>query len=112
MKDAVVRARIDAALKEQAVAVLKENALDMSEAIRIFLQQVVRRQGLPFAVRDPVVVRPISGKQARAMKRASQARDQALIAKGAVPAEAMLLLRPERLAGARVEWPEAPLIDD
>ena len=111
MKNAVVRARIDAALKEQAAAVLKENALDMSDAIRIFLQQVVRRRGLPFAVRDPAV-RPISGKQSRAMKRASQARDQALVAQGAVPAEAMLLLRPDRLAGARLEWPEESLIDE
>lgn len=105
MKTAIVRARIDAVLKKQATAVLEANALGMSDAIRIFLQQVVRRDGLPFAVRDPGV-RAVSGKRLRAMKRASQARDRALAERGDVPPESMLLLRPERLRGARVEWPE------
>lgn len=107
MKDTVVRARIDVDLKERATAVLEANALGMSDAIRIFLQQVVRRGGLPFAVRDPGV-RAVPGKQLRAMKRASQARDRALAQRGDVSAEAMLLLRPERLRGARIEWPEEP----
>lgn len=105
MKNAVVRARIDADLKEQAMVVLEANALGMSDAIRIFLQQVVRRGGLPFAVRDPGV-RAVPGKQLRAMKRASQARDRALVQRADLPAESMLFLRPERLRGARVEWPE------
>lgn len=107
MKTTVVRARIDAELKEQATAVLAANALGMSDAIRIFLQQVVRRGGLPFAVRDPEV-RAVPGKQLRAMKRASQARDRALAQRRDVAPEAMLLLRPERLRGARLEWPEEP----
>ena len=43
MKDAVVRARIDIELKAQAAAVLKANDLELSDAIRLFLRQVVRR---------------------------------------------------------------------
>jgi DNA-damage-inducible protein J len=105
MKNTIVRARIDADLKKQATAVLEGNALGMSAAIRIFLQHVVRRGGLPFAVRDPGV-RAVPGKQLRAMKRASQVRDLALAMRENVPPEAMLLLRPERLRGARIEWPE------
>ncbi|TLY73857.1 MAG: type II toxin-antitoxin system RelB/DinJ family antitoxin [Gammaproteobacteria bacterium] len=110
MKEAVVRARIDVELKVQAAAVLKANDLELSDAIRLFLRQVVRRGGLPFAVRDPGV-RVISGKQMWAMKRKAQARDHALAARSEAPAEAMLLLRPQRLRGARIEWPDAPLID-
>jgi addiction module RelB/DinJ family antitoxin len=111
MKDAVVRARIDVELKAQAAAVLKANDLALSDAIRLFLRQVVRRGGLPFAVRDPGV-RVVSGKQLWAMKRKAQARDHELAARGEVPPEAMLLLRPKRLQGAHIEWPDASLIDD
>jgi len=108
MKTTVVRARIDAELKQQAMAVLQANALGMSDAIRIFLQEVVRRGDLPFALRDRDV-RAASGRQLRAMKRASQARDRALAQRDNVDPEAMLLLRPRRLRGARLEWPEEPV---
>ena len=111
MKNAVVRARIDPELKSQAAAVLKAHDLELSDAIRLFLRQVVRRGGLPFAVRDPNV-RTVSGKQLWAMKRKAQARDHASAARGNVPPEATLLLRPKRLKGARIEWPEASLLDD
>ena len=47
-----------------------------------------------------------------AMKRAAQARDRALLASGAVPAEAMLLLRPEQVVGAQVQWPDPEALDD
>ena len=87
MKDAVVRARIDRELKAQ----------------------VVPRGG--FAVRDPSL-RVVSGKHLWTMKRKAQARDHELAARGEVPPAAMLLLRPDRLQGALVEWPDASLIDD
>src|SRR3989440_191274 len=102
----LVRARINVELKMQAAAVLKANDLELSDAIRLFLRQVVRRGGLPFAVRDPGV-RVVSGKQLWAMKRKAQARDHALAARGDVPPEAMLLLRPKRLEGAGIRWPGA-----
>jgi hypothetical protein len=91
MKDAVVRARIDPELKAQAAAVLS--------------------RGLPFAVRNPGV-RVVSGKRLWAMKHKAQARDHGLAARREVSPEAMLLLRPKRLQGAHVEWPEGSLIDD
>jgi addiction module RelB/DinJ family antitoxin len=111
MKDSIVRARIDPELKAQAAAVLRANDLEISDAIRLFLRQVVRRGGLPFAVRDPAV-RVVSGKHLWAIKRKAQARDHELAARGEVPPAAMLLLRPNRLKGALVEWPDASLIDD
>ena len=111
MKDAVVRARIDPELEAQARVVLKANDLEISYAFWLLLQRVVRRGGLPFAVRDPDVC-VISANHLRAMKCKAQARDHALAARGEVPPAAMLLLRPERLQGALVEWPDATLIDD
>lgn len=111
MKDAVVRARIDRGLKEQAAAVLEANALEMSDAIRIFLQQVVLNGGLPFAVQSPAV-RVVSGKRLWEIKREAQERDHALLESGNVSPESMMLLRPHRLQGARVEWPDDALVDD
>lgn len=111
MKDAVVRARIDRELKEQAAAVLEANALEMSDAIRIFLQQVVLNDGLPFAVQAPAV-RAVSGKRLREMKRKAQERDHALLESGHVSPESMMLLRPHRLKGARVEWPDDDALGD
>ena len=111
MKDAVVRARFDPELEAQARAVLEANDLEISNAFRFSLGQVVRRGDLPFAVLDPDV-RVISANHLWAMKRKAQARDHELAARGEVPPAAMLLLRPERLQGALVEWPDASLIDD
>jgi DNA-damage-inducible protein J len=55
MKSAVVRARIEADLKERAGEVLAANGLELSDAIRLFLRQVVLKGGLPFHVRAPRV---------------------------------------------------------
>ena len=111
MKDAVVRARVEVGLKAEAVAVLKANDLELSDAIRLFLRQVVRRGGLPFAVRNPGV-RIASGERLWEMKRGAQQRDQRLVVHGNVPPESMLLLRPKRLEGAEIHWPEASRLDD
>jgi addiction module RelB/DinJ family antitoxin len=111
MEDAVARARIDPELKAQAAAVLEAKDSELGDAIRLFLRQVVRRGRLPFEVRDPGA-RVVSEKQLWAMKRKAKARDHALAARGEVSPEAMLLLRPRRLQGARIEWPDASLIDD
>lgn len=50
MKDAVVRARVQPDLKEDAERVFAALGIDTSEAIRMFLSQVRLRKGLPFAV--------------------------------------------------------------
>src|ERR1700729_1550370 len=48
MKQSVVRARIDNDLKAEASALLESCGLGLSDAIRIFLRQVVKQGGLPF----------------------------------------------------------------
>lgn len=109
MKTEVVRARIDTGLKTRATAVLAESGLEMSDAIRLFLRQVVRMGGLPFAVKSDV--RVISSKQLWQMKRASQARDHQLVARGALSAEDVMLVKPKALRGASIRWPTAKLSD-
>jgi DNA-damage-inducible protein J len=46
--DALVSARIDKQLKEDAVAVLAEMGLSISDGIRLFLIRVVQERALPF----------------------------------------------------------------
>jgi DNA-damage-inducible protein J len=109
MKIEVVRARIEAELKAQAGAVLAASGLEMSDAIRLFLRQVVRTGGLPFPVKSDV--RVVSGKRLWQMKRASQARDRRLVARGALSADDVMLVKPKALRGARIRWPTAKLSD-
>ncbi|TAM49064.1 MAG: type II toxin-antitoxin system RelB/DinJ family antitoxin [Paraburkholderia sp.] len=53
IKTTDVRARIEPELKEDATRVLAENGLTISDAVRLFLRQVVMTRGLPFDVRVP-----------------------------------------------------------
>ncbi len=53
-KDANVFARVDAGMKEQAEGILSQLGLPMSNAINLFLNQVVLRRGLPFEVTLPI----------------------------------------------------------
>ncbi|SRR5579872_278951 len=110
MKSEVVRARIESDLKDQAAAVLKASGLELSDAIRLFLRQVVQRGGLPFAVRS-LSVQVARPSKLWAMKRQSQARDRQLVAIGRVQPEELMFLKPEDLEGARVQWPKARLRD-
>jgi DNA-damage-inducible protein J len=103
MKSSVIRARIDNDLKAQAGAVLAECGLDMSEALRLFLVQVVAAGGLPFAVRQPV--RHASAKKLKQMKRDAQARDRKLVAQGGA-VDAMFLIPPDLVEKAQVLWPD------
>lgn len=108
MKNSVVRARIDSVLKADAVRVLAACGLEPSDAIRIFLQQVVAHQGIPFDIRS--ADREPSMAELQVMKRQSQARDHLIAESVDVSKGQMLLLRPERLRGARVRWPKASLV--
>jgi addiction module RelB/DinJ family antitoxin len=110
MKSAIVRARIEADLKEQAGEVLAANGLELSDAIRLFLRQVVLKGGLPFHVRAPRV-KVASAEKLWQMKRASQARDRAIAAKMDLSGGQMLLVPPEEVREARVKWPKAKLSD-
>jgi DNA-damage-inducible protein J len=50
--NAVVRARIDANIKEEAAAVLAAMGLTVSDAFRIMLTRIAREKALPF---EPLV---------------------------------------------------------
>jgi len=52
-KDAVVRARVDSQLKNNAEAVLSEIGMSMGEAIRLFLTQVSLRHEFPIELKIP-----------------------------------------------------------
>ena len=47
-----IRSRIEPELKEEAQDVLNRFGLNLSDAIRLFLRQVVAAKGLPFDVRE------------------------------------------------------------
>jgi len=47
-----IRSRIEPELKEAAQEVLNRFGLNLSDAIRLFLRQVVAAKGLPFDVRE------------------------------------------------------------
>lgn len=52
-KTAGVRTRIESDLKEEAEKVLAKNGLTVSDAIRLFLREVVSCKGLPFDLSTP-----------------------------------------------------------
>lgn len=45
---ATVQVRVDDSLREQAQAVASSMGLDLASAVRLFLTQMVRENGLPF----------------------------------------------------------------
>lgn len=47
-----IRSRIEPELKEEAQDVLNRFGLNLSDAIRLFLRQVVAAKGLPFDLRE------------------------------------------------------------
>lgn len=49
----MLHARVDSRTKTKASGVLKRVGLDMSEAIRLYLQAIVNTGGVPFPVRVP-----------------------------------------------------------
>ena len=51
--DTVVRARIDAATKEQATEALAGMGLSVSDAIRLLLTRVAADRQFPFAIKAP-----------------------------------------------------------
>lgn len=51
--NAVVRARIDAQIKEEASVVLAAMGLTVSDAFRILLTHVAREKALPFILKTP-----------------------------------------------------------
>ena len=52
-KQSFVHSRINNDIKEQASLILDKIGLNVSDAIRLFLNQVVMRKGIPFSVNIP-----------------------------------------------------------
>jgi addiction module RelB/DinJ family antitoxin len=105
MKDSVIRARIDSDLKARASKVLASCGLEPSDAIRLFLQQVVAHQGIPFSIRAAEVEAPAEA--LHEMKRAAQDRDREIAASEDVSEGKMFLIRPESARHAKIRWPKA-----
>jgi len=53
--NALVQARIDSEIKEEATAVLAAMGLTLSDAVRLMLTRVARERALPF---DPLIPNP------------------------------------------------------
>ena len=102
MKQSVVRARIDENLKAEACAILDSCGLGLSDALRMFLAQVVKQGGIPFPVRGN---RLPSANDLWRMKRAGQQRDRSLAKEEDVSAGELLLISPDRVRSARITWP-------
>ncbi len=52
-KSAMIRARVEPSLKEEAEGVLSELGLSPTQAITLFYKQVTLKRGLPFVVNLP-----------------------------------------------------------
>ncbi len=105
MKDSVIRARIDSDLKARASKVLASCGLEPSDAIRLFLQQVVAHQGIPFPIRV-AEAEEAPAQALREMKRAAQERDREIAASEDVSGGEMFLIRPESARHAKIRWPK------
>lgn len=110
-KDTVVRARIDAGLKAEAARILALCGLEVSDAIRLYLQQVVLHEGIPFSIGAQGRVHHVAAGQMWAMKRAAQARDHASAASADLSTGERLLIRPHQLREAKVRWSAAKVSD-
>ncbi len=68
-KTAMIRARMEPDLKQEAERVLAEVGLSPTEAIRLFYRQVSLHQGLPFDVRLPNAATRAALREARSGKK-------------------------------------------
>lgn len=111
-KDAVVRAGIDAGLKERAARVLKAMGLTVSDVLREVMVRVANDKELPFRVRSSLggvrdaKVGTITEQQFWARKRALQASDHTKAASGTLRPEETLLIPARMLRGAVPQWPQ------
>ncbi len=78
--NALVQARIDRAIKEEAAAVLASMGLTVSDAVRLLLIKVAKEQALPFDPLIPNAQTVAAMKEARRGKLASFESVDALMA--------------------------------
>lgn len=53
-QNSLIQIRVDDATKRDADALFSDLGLDTPTAIRIFLTQAIKQQGIPFAVAEPI----------------------------------------------------------
>lgn len=53
MGESIIRSRIDPEIKEQAITLLEGMGLTLSEAIRMFLIQIIAHEAIPFEIKSP-----------------------------------------------------------
>jgi len=70
LKTTDVRSRIEPEIKDRAAEVLASCGLNLSDAIRLFLRQVVAQKGLPFEVKAPNATTRAAMQEARTIKKA------------------------------------------
>lgn len=78
LKTTDVRSRIEPEIKDRATAVLASCGLNLSDAIRLFLRQVVAQDGLPFEVKIPNATTRAAMQEARSIRKAKFDSAQAL----------------------------------
>lgn len=78
--DAVVRARIDGRVKDEAAHVLAKMGLTVSDAIRLMLMRVAAEKALPFPVKVPNAATAAAIEEAREGRLPSFARVEDLMA--------------------------------
>lgn len=111
-KAAVVRARIDPVLKEQAARVLAAMGLTVSDVLREVMVRVANDKELPFQVRTSlggvrdVKIRTITEEQFWARKGALQVSDHAKAASGTLQPEETLMIPSRMLRDAVPQWPQ------
>ncbi|UXH78678.1 type II toxin-antitoxin system RelB/DinJ family antitoxin [Roseateles amylovorans] len=79
IKSTELRSRVEPDLKESAAEVLAQCGLTLSDAIRLFLRQVVLHNGLPFEVKVPTAETRAAMEEARSITRARFGSGQELI---------------------------------
>jgi DNA-damage-inducible protein J len=70
IKSTELRSRVEPELKDTAAEVLAQCGLTLSDAIRLFLKQVVLHNGLPFEVKVPNAETRAAMEEARSITRA------------------------------------------
>jgi DNA-damage-inducible protein J len=75
----MIHVRIDEQVKAQATETLAEMGLSVSDAVRVFLTQVVAEKQLPFALKIPNAETRAAMEEARAMANARFATAQGLL---------------------------------
>jgi len=63
-----IKMRISEELKDEATQILRDCGLTVSSAVRLFLEQVVSHQGIPFEVKRPSAKMKIALQEATAIE--------------------------------------------